>query len=113
MGQVSIEVNGRSYGIACDDGEEDHIAELGRVLGERVKQLSDAVGQVGDARLLVMAGLLLTDELMQSQLVEYPTLGKVDQASNEAAAERIEALAGRIESLAQQAELVAERIEHS
>lgn len=107
MGQVTIDINGRSYGIACDDGEEPHIASLGNDLAERVKQLSDAVGQVGDARLLVMAGLLLTDELVQAKAAS----GGAVSAEASDGVRQIEDLAVRIESLAKQAEQVAERVD--
>jgi len=109
VGQVTIDINGRNYGIACDDGEEEHIASLGRELAERVKQLSDAVGQVGDARLLVMAGLLLTDELAQTKTAGAPA--ETQSASD--SVRQIEDLAIRIESLAKQAEQVAERVDHN
>lgn len=104
MGQVSIDINGRNYGIACDDGEESHIVSLGEALAVRVKELADAVGQVGDARLLVMAGLLLIDELNQRDGLAEPGDEKVDDHV-------LDALASRIESLARQAEQVADRIE--
>lgn len=109
MGQVNIDINGRSYGIACDDGEEGHIAALGDELAGRVKQLADAVGQVGDARLLVMAGLLLSDELMKANAV--PT--ESDSPSDKDNVVQVEDLALRIESLAKQAEQVAERVDQA
>lgn len=111
MGQVSIGINGRRYGIVCDDGEEERITELGQVLATRVRQLTEAVGQVGDARLLVMAGLLLTDELMQSQLVSHPDRAGV--AATSASGRIRDSLVGRIEALACEAEQVAERVEQT
>lgn len=63
MAQVSVSVNGRSYIVACDDGEEEHLKELARFIDNHVGHLADSVGQVGDARLLLMAGLLVADEL--------------------------------------------------
>ncbi|MEQ8664663.1 MAG: cell division protein ZapA [Rhodospirillales bacterium] len=107
MGQVSIDINGRNYGIACDDGEENHIISLGGDLAARVKDLADAVGQVGDARLLVMAGLLLIDELNQRTAAGQS--GEADGETDSSAL--LDAMTGRIEALARQAEQVAERIE--
>ena len=63
MGQVNVTVNQRSYTVACGDGEEEHLIELAKYLDKRVKELTEAVGQVGDARLLLMAGLLICDDL--------------------------------------------------
>ena len=63
MGQVRITRNGRGYDIACDDGQEEHVMRLANALSERVNQLVTANGQVGEARLLLMAGLLMADDL--------------------------------------------------
>lgn len=63
MAKVSISVNGRKYALGCDDGEEDRLERLGRQLDERVTQLADQFGQIGDVRLLVMAGITMLDEL--------------------------------------------------
>lgn len=62
MGQVNISINDRSYSVACGDGEEEHLRELARYLDGHVAELAKSVGQVGDTRLLLLAGLLLADE---------------------------------------------------
>ncbi|MBT6885140.1 MAG: cell division protein ZapA, partial [Rhodospirillaceae bacterium] len=53
MAQVTVDINERSYQIACDDGQEAHLTRLGNYIDNRVQELIAAVGQVGDARLLV------------------------------------------------------------
>jgi len=63
MAQVSVRINGRHYQVACEDGQEAHLQKLAAYIDERVAELVRDVGQVGDARLLVMAGLLIADEL--------------------------------------------------
>jgi cell division protein ZapA len=63
MPLVEVLVNGREYQVGCDDGEEERLRELAQALDHRVRTLTASVGQVGDTRLLLMAGLLLTDEL--------------------------------------------------
>ena len=55
MPQVSITINGRSYPVACDEGEEDRIRELARVIDSKVAGFARQVGQAGEARLLVLA----------------------------------------------------------
>lgn len=62
MGEVTINVNGRPYRMACEDGQEGHLNELGADLAKRVEDLSGQVGKIGDATLLVMAALLISDE---------------------------------------------------
>jgi cell division protein ZapA len=63
MPLVDVIVNGREYQIACDAGQEDRLRDLGQMFDKRVQALAKSVGQVGDARLLLMAGLVLADEL--------------------------------------------------
>lgn len=66
MGQVNVSINDRSYSVACGDGEEDHLRELARYLDGHVTDLAKSVGQVGDARLLLLAGLLISDEYSEA-----------------------------------------------
>ena len=63
MAKVNLEINGRKYALGCDEGEEDRLLRLGQKLDARVNALADQFGQIGDVRLLVMAGLGMTDEL--------------------------------------------------
>ena len=55
-------VNGRAYTIACDEGEEDHLRGLAAHVDVKAREVLSSVGQVGDARLLLMAALLIADE---------------------------------------------------
>ena len=54
MAQVDVTINDRSYKIACDDGQEEHLTQLAAYVDGRVQELVSSVGQVGDARLLVL-----------------------------------------------------------
>jgi len=101
MGQVNISVNGRAYDIACDNGQEEHLERLATVVDERVAGLVTSVGQAGDARLLVMASLLIADELAEA----YGDLAKLKDENKtsggaDRAAEKLNALAARIEGIA-------------
>lgn len=66
MGQVNVSINDRSYMIACDDGEEERLRELASYIDKHVSDLAQSVGQVGDARLMLMAGLLVADEMTEA-----------------------------------------------
>ena len=66
MAQVDVTINDRAYRIACDDGQDGHVSQLAEYLDSRVQELVSSVGQVGDARLLVMASLLIADELSET-----------------------------------------------
>ena len=102
MGQVAITIRGRSYQIACDDGQEAHLARLGRYLDQRAEQL--AVGGISDALLLVMVSLVVADELSDA-LAELESLRNAGGATARAAAEAetvaaIDTVAERIERIA-------------
>lgn len=108
MGQVDISINGRSYEIACDDGQEDHVRRLGEYIDRRVRELVSSVGQVGDARLLVMSSLLVADELSEAYaaLEQQRTEGDAEATAEdtEEMAEAVEALAARVEGIAESLE---------
>jgi cell division protein ZapA len=67
MPLVNVMVNSRAYTIACDDGEEGHLKELAAHVDEKVRELAGTVGQVGDQKLLLMAAVLITDELFDAR----------------------------------------------
>jgi cell division protein ZapA len=67
MAHVTVNINGRAYRMACEDGQEDHLAELATGLNARVEQLRGSFGEIGDNRLVVMAALMLGDELSEAR----------------------------------------------
>ncbi len=108
MAQVDVAINGKSYRIACDDGQEDHLLQLAAFVDQRIQELVASVGQVGDARLLVMASLLISDELSET----FSNMNSADDSSAaDATAEAEQALAQKTEALAQRIELIAEKLE--
>ena len=67
MGQVAISLMGRSYRFVCGDGEEARIKTLGDYVRTKVDQLGRDMGRTADDRLLVMAALMLADELFEAR----------------------------------------------
>jgi cell division protein ZapA len=106
MPQVSITINGRSYPVACDEGEEERIRELGRMIDSKVAGFARQVGQAGEARLLVLAALVLADELSEANEAAR-RLGTQPVAADNVA------VAGNVSRLAQRIEAVAARLESS
>ncbi len=116
MPLVNIMVNQRAYTIACDEGEEEHLRELSKHVDTKVRELLGTVGQVGDARLLLMAALLITDDYLdaveqrnqRNRLVEELTQAR-DEA--EAALNRAEAEIGRrVESAGERVDALVRRL---
>jgi len=119
MGQVTISINGKSYRLECDDGEETHLTALAEQIGRQIELLKERVGQVGDDRLLLMAGLVLADELHASrrQLEELDsklTAIMEDRASTDQLVESAQAeLASQIEAAAERIQDLTDRLAQS
>ena len=111
MAQVQVTINGRNYQIACDDGQEAHLVQLGEYIDKRVQELVSAVGQVGDSRLLVMTSLLIADELAET----YAELKRSHAAADSAvSADEIgEKLAGALDAAAARVESVTRELSGS
>jgi len=67
MAQVVVQVNDRPYTMQCSDGEERHLQELARLLDGEVARIKQSVGPVGDIRVLLMAGLMVADQLAEAR----------------------------------------------
>lgn len=98
MGQLTIVVNGHHYTIGCADGEEERLRVLAEELGRRMDVLVAEVGQIGDARLLVMLNLLMLDEMEELRGAMAPGVGAENVEDRAAAV--LESLADRVETLA-------------
>lgn len=114
MPQVVVTISGKTYRMACDDGQEAHLEALAARFDRTMSQLRDAFGTIGDQRLTVMTGIMVMDELVDAEarvkaLTEKAeaTEGAAETGNGEdetaeavrRAAERIEALAGRLRAL--------------
>ena len=67
MSHVTVTIAGRAYRMACDEGQEEHLLGLGRHLDGKMDQLRASFGEIGDMRLAVMAGIMVTDELAEAR----------------------------------------------
>jgi len=67
MAQVNVTIGGRTYRMACDDGQEEHLLKIARELDQKISHLREAFGEVGDTRLTVMAAITIADDLSEAQ----------------------------------------------
>lgn len=110
MPQVAVQINGKTYRMACDEGQEAHLLDLAQRFDRTINQLKGSFGEIGDQRLTVMAGVMVTDELvalqhkltgLESELAKVRT-GSGDSAARETKiAEALGQTAERIESLSE------------
>jgi len=107
MAQVTVTIAGRTYRMACGDGEEEHLAGLAAGFDAKIDEMRRAFGEIGDMRLHVMAALTYVDDLQEARK-RIAALEKEVAASRAAATEsgeEVEALEGRVaEAVAKAAE---------
>lgn len=113
MPHLSVTINGRDYSVACEEGEQEHLGRLAEYLKVRVDELVESLGQIGDARLLVMASLLISDELSDAYADLAVARGAVDEVAVTTETENRQAdlLTGKLEKLVDRAEAIAARLE--
>ena len=97
VSKAEITVEGKRYSIACAPGQEERLQALGVRLNNRVNKIKGAVGDVGEARLLLITALALIDELDAAKSNNPNTVAAANNLLLDAAA-RIDAIATRIES---------------
>jgi len=116
MAQVEVTVNGRAYLLACDDGEENRLLELAGTIDRRIDELSGEMGQLGEARLMLMAALLIADELSDvSAEVEAleAAVVKAERDGANAGATAATQAAAMIDATAERIEDIVSRLENA
>ncbi len=63
MAQLTVKINGYAYTVACEDGQEAHLQEMARQIEQRIESVKALGGSTGEGRALVLAALLMADEL--------------------------------------------------
>ena len=66
MSHINVTINGRQYRMACEEGQEVRLLRLAENLESRIQTLRGKFGEIGDARLTVMAALTACDELVDA-----------------------------------------------
>src|SRR5437764_8881575 len=118
MGQVVVKVNGRDFALSCPDGQEPRIRRLAQYIDGKIGEFVGTVGQVGDARLLLLAALVITDELsdaneaLQQERSRTRGAGGSGGGGGESprSPEALDAAASGIRGVAQRIESIAARL---
>jgi cell division protein ZapA len=115
LGEVSVTLNGRTYRLECGAGEEAHLIALAEYLGSHVDTMKQKFGQVGDDRLILMASLMVTDELwevrrqMQEVKSAITELRRDKSVADESAKSKRADVADAIGAAADRLEMLSER----
>lgn len=108
MGQITVVVNDQKYSLACRDGEEEHLLSLATYVNDKTKHLVENLGNVGETRLLLMAALLVSDELLETKenmkAIQNGDSGAIKGAIESRLSEILENASDRIEGIAKELE---------
>jgi len=109
MSEVTITINGRSYDISCETGQEGRIIDLAAYVDQCLQQISKSGAAYNDSHLLVLTSLVVADELFKAKD------GEVEVASSGAnkSTEEDPALLSVIEHLTERVSSIAHKVEAS
>ena len=112
MPHVSVNIAGRTFRMACEDGEEERLSGLAQKIDLTIAEMRAAFGEIGDSRLTVMAAITVADELAEAQRVNgalRDQIAELERARDVALAQKdrwaqtaanaVEAVTGRLEEM--------------
>lgn len=67
MPEVNVEIDGKKYRMACEEGQEEHLLSLAARFNDHVARMKHQFGEIGDNRLVVMSGIAVLDELAEAE----------------------------------------------
>lgn len=115
MAQLTIKINGYAYTVACEDGQEAHLQDMARQVEQRIESIKPLSGAAGEGRSLVLAALLMADEIHDMTLDMLNLRRQLAEMRNADPAEPGEksdpAAKRRLTKLAKQAEDIAARLD--
>ena len=67
MANVNIKFNGKEFLLSCEDGQEDHLEELSVHLNNKFNNLKEALGNIGESKLLLITSITVMDEYFETK----------------------------------------------
>jgi cell division protein ZapA len=107
MAQVTLRINGYAYTIGCRDGEEQHLQAMAGEVERRIDSIKAVAGQSGESRMLVMAALMMADDLFET----HRRLAELESARQQLPPEADLELARKLNQMAKRAEDIADGLE--
>ncbi|ABI61991.1 cell division protein ZapA [Granulibacter bethesdensis] len=120
MAQVTVRINGYAYTVGCEDGQEHHLQAMAQQVEDRIDNIKSQGGQSGEARLLVLASLIMADEIHDlrrevRQLRQDPSRATYGETRHEEGVPAVQddpAFIERLRRLAERAEEIAASLNH-
>lgn len=119
MAHVVVTIAGRTYRMACEDGEEAHLEELARLVEAKILSLREGFGDIGEQRIVVMAALTMADDAsiaarkLHEVEAELAALKGREAALQENEAALQERVATALEGAAERIERVVKELQQS
>jgi cell division protein ZapA len=107
MPTVDVTLNGRRHAVQCGEGEEARVKRLASYVDRRIADLARGHLQVGDSRLLIMASIMVADELSDA-IDEIKRLQSLVEEKNSSGEQQAAAALTRV---AQQLDAIAAQLE--
>jgi cell division protein ZapA len=111
MGQVVVKVNDRDFALSCADGQESRIRRLAQYVDAKIGEFTKTIGKVGDARLILLAALVIADELSDANEALLQERSRVRAAGGGSGGEPGDTAASGVRDMAERIEAIAARIE--
>jgi cell division protein ZapA len=115
MAQVTVKINGYGYTVGCEDGQEPHLQAMAEQVDSRIDSIKALGGNSGESRLLVLAALLMADELhdlrIEMETLRAAAARAAKREGKEPAAKPEAELGRKLNRLAVRAEQIADGIE--
>lgn len=109
MSEVNLSINGKNYGISCDDGQERRLRDLGFYVDQKMKEIARAGAANNESHLLVLTALMLADEVFDLRQDIADLSDQADVRDHEVQDETI--MVRAIDHLAERINLIADRIQ--
>jgi len=119
MPEVNVDINGRKYRMACEEGQEQHLLGLADRFNQHIDSFKGTFGEIGDNRLTVMAGIAVLDELAEAERriaelrQDVANLTQAGQALSQEAEELERKFAKRLNEAARKIEAIATVIDET
>ena len=62
MGNVNIKFNGKDYLLACDDGQEENLKNLGKHIDKKFENIKKKLGNIGENKLMLINAIQIADD---------------------------------------------------
>jgi cell division protein ZapA len=119
MPEVNVEIDGKKFRMACEEGQEQHLLTLAERFNRTVIGLKGSFGEIGDNRLVVMAGIAVLDELAEAEdriaalKQDIADLTNAGEALSTEAEELEQKFARRLSEAARKVEAIAQAIDET